>query len=63
MQYVEGMSSYQQLRDGAIAPELPGFDQSPRFAGYDDLIAMKQAAGRDQDLRDIVELERVRGGT
>lgn len=61
MQYVEGMRSYKQLRDGAIAPELPGFDQSPLFAGYNELIAMKQAAGREEDLRDIAELERARG--
>ncbi len=60
MQYVDGMSSYERLRKGAIAPELPGFAQSPRFAGYEDLIAMKQAAGREEDLRDIAELERSR---
>lgn len=61
MQYVEGVTSYEQLSKGAIAPELPGFDQSPRFAGYDDLVAMKQATGREEDLRDIAELERARG--
>jgi len=60
MQYVEGMKSYGQLRAGAITRELPGFDQPPLFAGLDDLIALKQAAGRDQDLADIAELERRR---
>ncbi|MGI8945228.1 MAG: hypothetical protein ACR2GL_03195 [Thermoleophilaceae bacterium] len=60
MQYVEGMHSYEQLRDGAVVPDLPGFDQPPLFAGLDDLIALKHAAGRDQDLADIAELERRR---
>jgi hypothetical protein len=60
MQYVEGMKSYAQLRAGAITRELPGFDRPPLFAGLDDLIALKQAAGRDQDLADIAELERRR---
>jgi len=63
MQHVEGMSSYRHLRDGAIAPDLPGFKQPPHFAGYDDLIALKQAAGREQDLLDIAELERARGAS
>jgi len=60
MQYVEGMQSYGQLRAGAITRELPGFERPPLFAGLDDLIALKQAAGRDQDLADIAELERRR---
>ncbi len=60
MQSIEGMHSYEQLRDGAVMPDLPGFDSPPLFAGLDDLIALKQAAGRDQDLADIAELERRR---
>ncbi len=62
MQYVEGIDGYDELRAGAVEIELEGLDDPPPFAGYDDLIAMKQAAGRDQDLRDIAELERARGG-
>jgi len=62
MQYVQGMKSYGQLRAEAIVPELPGMNAAPAFAGYEDLIAMKQAAGREQDLRDITELELARAG-
>jgi hypothetical protein len=60
MQHVHGMTSYAKLRAGAIRPEIPPLDDAPPFAGYDDLIAMKQAAGRDQDLIDIGELVRAR---
>lgn len=62
MQYVPGVSSYEELRANAIAPEIPGMSAAPPFAGYDDLVAMKQAMGREQDLRDITELELARGG-
>ncbi|MDQ4048870.1 MAG: nucleotidyltransferase [Actinomycetota bacterium] len=61
MQYVHGMKSYADLRANAIVPKLPGVNPPPAFAGYEDLIAMKQAAGREQDLRDISELELARG--
>jgi hypothetical protein len=60
MQYVEGLGDYAELRNAAITPEIPGLEARVAFAGYDDLIAMKQAAGRDQDLIDIAELERRR---
>ncbi|HEY7966499.1 MAG TPA: hypothetical protein VID68_05690 [Solirubrobacteraceae bacterium] len=32
------------------------------YAGYDDLIAMKVASGREEDLRDIGALEAARSG-
>lgn len=60
MQYVEGLQTYEQLVGGAVVRDLPGFDKQPLFAGFDDLIALKTAAGRDQDLADIAELERRR---
>lgn len=61
MQSVKGMSSYARLSGGAVAVELADVPEPVAFAGYDDLIAMKQAAGREEDLRDIAALERARG--
>jgi hypothetical protein len=61
MQDVAGIRGWGQLRDGAAAYDVPGLDHAPLFAGLDDLIAMKRAAARDQDLIDIADLERARG--
>jgi hypothetical protein len=55
MQDVPGLRSYQQLRAGAI--DVNG----DLYAGYDELIAMKAASGREEDLRDIAALEAARG--
>jgi len=60
MQDVAGVKGYRQLRSGAVDHEVPGVAGSLLFAGLDDLIAMKLAAGRDQDLLDVAELERAR---
>jgi hypothetical protein len=62
LQYVAGMPSYEQLKAAAVSRELAGRKVHVRFCGYDHLIAMKHAAGRDLDLIDIAELERARGG-
>jgi hypothetical protein len=59
MQYVEGMVSYEALSRQAISPDLPELPAGTLFAGRDDLIALKRASGRPQDLIDIAELERV----
>jgi hypothetical protein len=59
MQDVPGVNGYRQLRQGAIEVDVPDAGRF-RFAGYDDLIAMKRAAGRPQDEIDIVSLERAR---
>jgi len=55
LQHVAGVRNYAQLRQHAIE------DGGVFFAGYEDLISMKAAAGRPQDLIDIAELERARG--
>lgn len=54
MQYVVGLRSYQQLKSGAI--DVDG----ALYAGYDELISMKSAAGREEDLRDIAALRAAR---
>ncbi|HEX2016760.1 MAG TPA: nucleotidyl transferase AbiEii/AbiGii toxin family protein [Solirubrobacteraceae bacterium] len=59
MQAVEGVKDYADLRSRAIEVEVP---QAGRFlfAGADDLIAMKLAAGRPQDKIDVTSLYRAR---
>lgn len=54
MQDVPGLRSYEQLRAGAM--DVDG----DLYAGYEELISMKAASGRDEDLRDIAALEAAR---
>jgi hypothetical protein len=61
MQDLRGMRNYEHLRANAVASSLAGVPGPLLFAGYEELIAMKAAAGRDQDLIDIAELRRARG--
>lgn len=61
MQDVAGVKSYDALRTGAVQRDVPGAG-SFWFAGFDDLIAMKVAAGRPQDELDITSLHRARRG-
>jgi predicted nucleotidyltransferase len=61
MQDLRGIRSYAHLRENAVEVSLPGVARPLLFAGYEELIAMKAAAGRDQDLIDIAELRRARG--
>jgi hypothetical protein len=61
MQDLSGMSGYGELRASATEVSMPGVPAPLQFAGYEALLAMKSAAGRDQDLIDIAELRRARG--
>ena len=55
MQDVPGVASWQELRGGAV--ERGGV----LYAGYEALIKMKSATGRDEDLMDIARLRAARG--
>lgn len=57
LQYVEGVDGYGDLREDAIDLMNPTAGRI-WFAGRDDLIAMKRAAGRPQDLLDIERILR-----
>ena len=59
MQDVAGVRSYAHLRGSAVQRDVAGVGAF-HFAGLDDLIAMKAAAGRPQDEIDITSLERAR---
>jgi hypothetical protein len=48
--------SYYELRGAAVEVELTGYTVA--VAGLDDLIRMRRAAGREQDLADIGALTR-----
>jgi hypothetical protein len=61
MQDIDGVRGYDELRAGAVEVSLPGVPAPLQFAGYEALIAMKSAAGRDQDLIDIAALRDARG--
>ena len=54
----EGSPPYEELRENAARVDIDG--RIVRVADIDDLIAMKRAAGRPQDLADIHELELLR---
>jgi predicted nucleotidyltransferase len=62
---VPGGAPYDQVRARSVPVDL-GDGLQIRIAGIDDLIAMKRAAGRPQDVRDIATLTHIererRGG-
>jgi hypothetical protein len=61
MQWVEPFDSYDELRESAIEEYVDEIGSTLLVAGVDDLIAMKEAAGRDQDRIDITALRMARG--
>jgi hypothetical protein len=61
MQTIPGLRDYARLRAHALSVELPDVPDPVLSAGFDDLVAMKSAAGRDLDIADIDALRRARG--
>jgi hypothetical protein len=60
LQWVPGIENgYDELRPRAIAIEVPDVG-TVVFTGYEDLVRMKQAAGRPEDVLDLQRLARVR---
>jgi len=61
MPEVAGVDSYEELRAHAAKVELPELGRPIRIAGRDDLVTMKQEAGRPQDLIDVQALRMAEG--
>jgi len=59
LQFVEPDFDYSKLAPEAVADDV--FGLQVRFCGYDHLVAMKEAAGRPQDLADLERLRAIRG--
>jgi hypothetical protein len=61
MQWVAGVESYDELRARAVVDEPPEIGHPIWIAGRDDLVTMKEEAGRPQDLIDIRALMMAEG--
>jgi hypothetical protein len=62
LQYIEGVEAvenYTELRARALVDDVPEVGEVA-FAGYDDLVLMKEIAGRPRDLGDLAELREIR---
>lgn len=61
MQWVSGVDDYEELRAHAVPIDIPDIGATVWFAGLEDLLAMKRAAGREVDLADITALRMAHG--
>jgi predicted nucleotidyltransferase len=59
MQWLPGAAGYDELDANAVPIEVRGVG-TVRFAGYEDLVGMKTAAGRRQDEEDLARLREAR---
>lgn len=59
MQWVAAVDSYDELHERALVLHLPQVGDT-RFAGFEDLVAMKQAAARPEDQTDLERLRELR---
>ena len=60
MQWLPGAAAYEELDANAVPIDVRGVGVV-RFAGYEDVVAMKTAAGRRQDDEDLARLREARG--
>jgi hypothetical protein len=61
MQWLEPFESYDELRANAVEVEVEELGGAIFVAGLEDLIAMKETAGRDQDRLDVTALRMAHG--
>jgi hypothetical protein len=61
MQWVDPFDSYEELRANAVEEYVDEIRASLLVAGLEDLIAMKEVAGRDQDRLDLTALRMAHG--
>lgn len=59
LQLINPDLEYSDLEVAVIEDEV--FGQKVRFCGYEHLVAMKEAAGREGDLDDLKRLREARG--
>jgi hypothetical protein len=59
MQWLGGSELWEMLAPGAIEVDLDGL--AVKVASYEDLVALKQQAGRPSDLEDLERLRQARG--
>ena len=65
LQYIDGVEaveSFTDLRARALVVDVPGVGRVV-FAGFDDLVHMKEIAGRPRDLNDLAELRDAQGNS
>lgn len=61
MQWVDPFDSYDELRENAVEEYVDEIGSTILVTGLDDLIAMKEVAGRDQDRIDVTALRMAHG--
>ena len=59
MQWIGESALWQMLAPAAVEAEVDGL--TIRFASYEDLVALKEMAGRPEDLTDLQRLRQARG--
>jgi predicted nucleotidyltransferase len=59
MQWIGEDALWETLADGAVEDKIAGL--TVKVIGYDDLVRLKQLAGRPEDLADLQHLRQARG--